>query len=230
MKLNDRQNELLTLLQKEERASVAHLAKALYVSEMTVRRDLALLEKEGLLRRYHGGAIANDEYTEYPIGVRMHLKEKEKRALADAAEKHLRDGQLIYMSNSSTAAHVIPLLKKYKDMRVVTNSIQFLFMLSRLSIPCTLTGGEYMEKERCLYGATALECLSRFNPDLAILSCDGITPDGRVTAIDEHVTALERIVVRNAKKIIVLADRSKMGLQFPHTVCHESDVKELIVL
>lgn len=230
MKFNDRQNELLSILQKRERASVGFLAKALFVSEMTVRRDLALLEKEGLLRRYHGGAVAPEEYIEYPIGVRMHVKEKEKRALADAAEKYLADGQLIYMSNSSTAAHIIPLLKKYKGVRVITNSIQFLLMLSRLSIPCTLTGGEYMERERCLYGTVAIECLSKINPDLAILSCDGITPDGRITALDENVTLLERIVVRNAKTVVVLADSDKMGLQFPHTVCHKDDAKEIIVL
>ena len=67
MKYNDRQKEILAITEKKQKIRVAQLAKALDVSEMTVRRDLEVLARDGLLRRYHGGAIANQEYMQYPI-------------------------------------------------------------------------------------------------------------------------------------------------------------------
>ena len=79
MGLNERQRQILEWTEKKQRISVSLLAKKLYVSEMTVRRDLDKMEQEGFLRRYHGGAVANSEHMQDPIDLRMHVNEKEKR-------------------------------------------------------------------------------------------------------------------------------------------------------
>lgn len=229
MQLNERQNQILTILEEKERASVAYLAKHLYVSEMTVRRDLSAMERGGYLRRYHGGAMMTGEYTEIPIALRMHINEKEKRRMASAVLRHIADGQIIFMTSSSTCAHVIPYLKEYSNLRVVTNSIQFLFMLTKQGTPCSLTGGDYLDSERALFGRGAEEFFRGINPDLAILSCDGIGEDGTVTVDSPESAALDRIAVKNAKKVVLLADKTKRGNTFRYNICHETDVDELIV-
>ena len=90
--LNERQNRILEITEKRKRVSVEFLAKTLYVSEMTVRRDLQKMDREGLIKRYHGGALACEDYIDYSFDLRMRMNEKEKKKLAAEAQKHIRDG------------------------------------------------------------------------------------------------------------------------------------------
>lgn len=230
MKLNERQQQILELVDQKQRVSVAFLAKRLYVSEMTVRRDLIKLEQESLLRRYHGGALAIHDYLEYPIQLRAHINEKEKRDLAKQAEQFLRDGQTIFLPSSSTCSFLIPLLKQFKGIRVITNSVQFAISLARMQISCILTGGEYRENSRSLVGRVAEATLRSMNTDIAILTCDGISDDGMVTVEEESGAELVRIGFQNTQKRVILIDRSKMGMRYTYNVCHRDEVDHILIL
>ena len=228
--LNDRQKQILEIVDNKKRVSVIALSKALFVSQMTVRRDLQKMEQEGHIRRYHGGALALEDYINASIDVRMRVYEKEKRTMAAQAEKYVRDGQTIFLNSSSTCAYVIPCLKKHKDITVVTNSVQFLLMLSKLHIKCILAGGEYLENDRCLVGRNTENFLRNINPDIAFLSCSGISDSGAVTEFEEATAEITRIAVANSKRKILLADNSKLGQTYTHTVCHVDDMDDVIVI
>ncbi len=228
--LNERQKQIFEITEAKQRVSVSFLAKKLYVSEMTVRRDLKKMETEGFIKRYHGGALVYDEYTSTSLDLRMRVNEKEKRTIATEAEKHIKDGQTIFIDNSSTCAYIIPCLKNYKDIKVITNSVKFLLMLSKMNIKCTLAGGEYDEVERCLLGRNTENFLRSINTDIAFLSCSGISDDGRVTESDEATAEITRIGLQNTKKAILLADNSKTGLTYTYTVCRVEDIDEVIVI
>lgn len=230
MKYNDRQNEILAITEKKQRVSVAQLARALDVSEMTIRRDLDRLSRDGLLRRYHGGAIANHEYMQYPINIRMHVNEREKRDLAKQAEVYIENGQTIFLPASSTCAFLLPCLKGYEDLCVITNSVQFMLTLSQMQIRCILTGGEYNATDRMLVGRTAERMLRSMNADIAFLACDGISEDGTVTVEDEQTAELVRIGFENAKRSIILADRSKLGGRYTYNVCKTDEADDILVL
>lgn len=229
MGAKERQNQILEIVQKKQRATVPYLAKKLFVSEMTVRRDLKKMEYEGLIKRYHGGALVNNDYIEYPLNLRMHVNEKEKRDLALRVAPYVSDGQTVFLINSSTCAHILPSLKQYKDLTVVTNSVQFVPILSKLRIRCVLTGGEYRESERCLVGRDTESFLRNINPDIAFLSCDGVSDDGMVTINDEASAAIVKIAFQNAKKKIVLAHHSKLGSKYTYNVCTADEADDVIV-
>lgn len=230
MGLNERQQQILDLVEKKQRISSASLAKKLYVSEMTVRRDLAKMEEEGYLKRYHGGALANSADMEYVIEMRMHVNEKEKRELARRAEVYLQSNQTIFLPGSSTCAYLLPSLKRFENIKVITNSVQFMILLSNMHIRCILSGGEYLKKDKLLIGRDAENFLRQFNTDIAFLACDGISDDGMVTVKDENTAAIVKIGFANSAKRIILADRSKLGAKYTYNICTRDEADEIIVI
>jgi len=229
MALNERQHKIFEITQRKQKVTVGYLAKKLYVSEMTIRRDLKLMELEGLIKRYHGGALAHNDYIEYPIELRMRINEKEKRDLALSVTKYISDGQTIFLNNSSSCAYIIPCLKNYKNIKVITNSVQFILTLSKLQIDCILTGGEYRESERCLVGRDTENFLRSINTDIAFLSCDGISDDGIITVNDAAKAEIIKIAFRNASKRIILAHTSKLGSKYTYNICEKRDVDDIII-
>ncbi len=229
MALNERQNQILEIVQQKQRVTVRYLAKKLYVSEMTIRRDLKQMDHEGLIKRYHGGALAQNDYLQYPLVLRLKINEKEKRELALRVTKYIRDGQTIFLNNSSSCAYIIPCLKNYKDIRVVTNSVQFAQALARLEINCILTGGEYRESERSLVGRYTENFLRSINTDIAFISCDGFSNDGMITVSDDANAEIAKVAFKNSSKKIILIHHSKLGAKYMHNICTEKEAGEVIV-
>ncbi len=219
MKLSDRQKNLLALLAKHQRMSVAKLAGALHVSEMTVRRDLSAMEKSGLLRRYHGGALAIDENFEQPIVVRSVSMDQEKKRLAQQAARYLSEDSCIFLDSSSTSSYLIPFIAALRRVTVITNSVRTLMLLSRSHIPCILLGGRYYENDMCLVGDMTEEVADMVNVDVAFFSCLGLSDEGLVTDIDEPQTFVRRRVMKRSALNVFLFDSSKRGRVYPYTVC-----------
>ena len=228
MKLNERQNTLLALLGRHQRLSVVKLAGALHVSEMTVRRDLAAMEKSGLLRRYHGGALAIDENFEQPIVVRSHARDQEKKQLAQRAAQYLTDDSHIFLDSSSTTSYLIPYIAQKHRVTVVTNSVRTLLLLARSHIPAILMGGRYYENDMCLVGDMTEEVADMLQVDAAFFSCLGLSADGRVSDVDEPQTFVRRRIMKRSALNVFLLDSTKLGRSFPYTVC-ESDSGAIIL-
>ena len=140
---NSRQKEILEILYQKGRASVSELARTLYVTEMTIRRDLDEMEKSGFLRRYRGGAVLKINQGEMPITQRLLLDKDEKELLAKKCEPFLHDGMTVFIDSSSTCQYLLPHLALKKGITVVTNSVKALLSAGELHLPCILIGGEY---------------------------------------------------------------------------------------
>ncbi len=228
MRLNDRQKAILETIESRQKVSVAVLSKQLFVSDMTIRRDLQKLEKEGLIKRYHGGALALKGYIDYPFEMRMYMNEKEKKSMASEAEQYVEDGQTVFLQSSSTCAYIVPVLKARKNITVVTNSVQIMLMLANLQIPCMLSGGEYYKEERCLVGRIAENFFREIYTDVAFFSCSGISEEGMITEIDAETAEITRIAFRNARQKILLADNSKAKKLYTHHICHIDEFDRVI--
>lgn len=229
MELNERQKHILQTVNTEGKISVSKMAEKLYFSEMTIRRDLKMMEKEGLLRRVHGGAVENISDYQYPINYRMQINKEQKQYLASQAIKYLKDNQLIFFNSSSTLTYILPYLIKYKNIKVITNSVHLLHYLASMHIPCFLTGGKYDEIERCLSGRQSENFLKEFNPDIAFLSCEALSHDGYVTDSDSNLAEIAKIAVKNSKVSILLMDRSKIGTVCTYNICHTDLFSEIIL-
>ncbi len=230
MELNKRQKMILQKVNEEGSIKVSKLSRELFFSEMTIRRDLALMEKAGLLKRVHGGAIMNDSFFQYPVNYRENINKDQKKTLADRAIKYLSDDQVIFFNSSSTLAFLLPYLSKYKNLLIITNSVYLLSYLEKMHIPCVLTGGRYNEIEKCLSGRQAEEFLKTVNPDIAFLSCEALSNEGRVTESDPDLAEIAKIAVQKSKISIFLMDGSKVGATCTYDVCTTDRVSDVIVL
>ena len=228
--LNDRQKAILKELDANRQVRVAGLAKSLFASEMTIRRDLEYLENEGFLTRCHGGAIPLGNHLQDPIKYRMWIHAKEKKELAAAAQKYLRDGQVVFFNSSSTCAYMLPYLNDYQNLHIVTNSIYLAAQLGAVPHRCTLTGGDYRRGEQCLCGGAAEAFLAEIHPDLAILSCEGVTEEGEITESLEEMARIARLAVRKSAQSVFLMDPSKHGNRYTYTVCRLAETANAVLL
>lgn len=228
MVLNDRQSEILGYLKENGRASVRKLAQTFFASEMTIRRDLKEMEADGYIKRYCGGAIYCENESFLPADIRRLLHSKEKSEIARRAEKYLTDDATIFIDSSSTCLYVIPLLAGYKNVSVVTNSVQCVLIAAQYRIPCTLAGGRYYEHDMCTVGSATESFLRDLNVDLCFFSSLGLSDDGVITDNNAEQTAVRKAVMANAARVVILISGDKRHRKHLFTLCRAEDVAEVI--
>ena len=228
--MNERQKEILGILHQRGRASVSELAGTLFVSEMTVRRDLCEMEKGGFLRRYRGGAVLKINLGEMPIGERLLLDRKEKEAIAAKCTAYLADDMTVFIDSSSTCQYIIPYLSQYKNITVITNSISALLTLGRLHIFTILIGGEYYEQDMCTVGSLAEQYVSSLNVDIAFYTTAAISHDGVISDFDLQQTMIRKSIMKNASKNIFLFEKEKFGKKHLYTLCNAEDVTAILTI
>ena len=229
MELNSRKKEILDILYVKGRVTVAELSNILYVSEMTIRRDLSEMEKGGYLRRYRGGAVLKTSDRELPITQRVYLDENEKKVLCQRCIPYLKDGISIYLDSSSTCLYLIPLIQKYKNVLIITNSVQVVLSASDYHIPCLLIGGEYYEQDMCLVGSIAEQYAKDLNIDIAFFTTAAYSTDGVISDFDIKQTMIRKIILKNAQKSVFLFESSKIGQKMTYTLCRKEDVTDVIL-
>lgn len=230
MILNDRQNELLKLLKQHGRMSVKKLAEHFYVSEMTVRRDLKEMENCGYLQRYNGGAVYMRENALLPFDLRKFTHLKEKKQIIENAKKYLADSLTVFIDSSSTCLYIIPALAEYKDIKLVTNSVQSLMAAAEYHIPCIISGGMFYESDMCCVGSLAEEFLRNINVDIAFFSASAISDDGVISDTDISQTAVRKIIMQNSDKNIFFLDKEKCGKKHMYTLCRKEKADDVIIL
>ena len=228
--MEGRQKDILTMLYEKGRVSVAELSRTLYVSEMTVRRDLDEMEKGGYLKRYRGGAVLKQSDGEMPVSERYFMNTEEKRALAARADAYLSDGITVFLDSSSTCAYLLPYLAKYKNITLVTNSVKTLLSASEAHIPTVLVGGEYYEQDMCLVGSLAEESVRALNVDVAFFTTAAYDEEaGVISDFDLRQTAIRRLVLKNAGTSVFLFESYKLGKRLLYTLAHKSEVSVVLV-
>lgn len=212
----ERKNEILTILQKEQRVLVAELSQRYNVTEETIRRDLEKLEKEGFVKKTYGGAVLNKNSTiDMPLKIREKTNRKEKQRIAQKVASMIEDGECIMLDSSSTSLMIAQELKKKEKLTVITNSVEVLIELSGSDgIKVISTGGLLRDSSLSLVGKTAQDVLKRYNVDKAILSCKGIDMEKGVTDSHEMEADVKTCMRACAKTTILAADTSKLGCVF----------------
>lgn len=230
MELNTRQQEILDILYETGKISVAKLAKRLYVTEMTVRRDLTAMEKGGYLKRYHGGAVLMTSPKEMPISHRLMFDEKEKKTLAEKCLPFLKDNISVFIDSSSTCQYIIPHIASFNNIKIITNSVKAVLTASSLHIPCVLIGGDYYEPDMCLIGSIAEQYAKELNVDLAFFTTAAYSEDGIISDFDENQLYLRKVILKNAAQSVFLCEKSKIGKRMLHTLGRIDDITAVITV
>lgn len=211
MSLSERQNAILDFLKAHKTATIEQLSKALYVSGATIRRDISVLKKLGLLEKTYGGVAVIDTANEMPISVRYERETQEKQKVADIAYNHLPPFKTVFIDNSSTTLILARKLNlRYKT--VVTNGLVVAQELSRQDdIDILLPGGSLLYNANSIVGAFTLRCLSDMHYDLMLCSCAAIKEDGAYeNSLDQ--SELKRAALRNSAKKVLLVDQTKFDM------------------
>ena len=230
MSYNERKQQILALLAETNAADVSTLAKLLYASDATVRRDLAKLEEEGFIIRSHGKAISMNLYADkcIPYGQREAIGSTSKKKIAEAAVgAHVKEGSVIMLDASSTALQTVEFLGKINNLIVITSGINTLNELVKTNIRFYSTGGRAINASSSFVGQSTIDTLKNFNADVCFVSCHGLSHDGYATDTSERENDVRAMMMKRSRRRVLLIDESKIYLQCWHNLCHISDFDDV---
>jgi len=191
--------------------TVRELCTLLNVSDMTIRRDLDALERQGSLRRTHGGAVSLGAEPNAPYADRAARAVDAKRAIGVAAAAIARDGETILLAVGTTVEAMARELVT-RQLTVVTAAYRLIPILEQApGVRLIITGGEVRRATGLLAGAVAEQMLSHIHVDRAFLGATALDVDAGITNGDLNEAASQRAVIRAAGAIYVLADHMKFG-------------------
>ena len=225
----DRFGRILQLLSEHGSVDVADLAGRLGVSEATIRRDLQALADQQLLERAHGGAIFQGSAYELPVRYRGGQARAEKHRIAAAALHRVPEGGVVALTGGTTTTELGRLLARGPEVSVVTNALNIAADLAvRPNIKLIVTGGVARGASYELVGPLADATLAKINIDLAFIGVNGIDAEAGLTTQNETEAATDRALIARSRKVIVVADASKLGRVVFASICPVSVVSELI--
>lgn len=225
----ERQEEILKILEKNKSISVNKLSNLLYASPPTIRRDLTSLENQGKILRTHGGAILRQSAEgEIPLMLREDQNKTSKQIIAEKASKYVNNGDVIFLDASSTAAHLVPFLKNFKDIIIITNSPKTSIKLGEENIKNYCTGGLLLSHSIAYIGNEAENFISRINADVFFFSSRGYTENGYITDSSIEEAAVKKAMMRNAAKAFYMCDSSKKNKKYMYNICKASDITQII--
>lgn len=213
----ERRQRLIAFVEEHQGATVGRLGEHLGVSEATVRRDLTRLSRGGLIERAHGGAVPHrvrpvGSYPEPPILERASVLAEEKRRIGRLAADQVEDGDTIMIAGGTTTAHMIPWCGERTGLTVVTNNLNVAGLLAPFSrITAIVIGGVLRHSGLSLHGALAEGALENLRVDKLFIGSSAVHVDYGLSADDLAEVETDRALMRAARQIIVLADRTKFG-------------------
>lgn len=209
--------------------SVTQLSSELGVSAATIRRDLQLLEDQRLLRRTHGGAVAQGVLYELPLRYKTARHQEQKRRIARVAAERVTDGMAIGLTGGTTTTEVARSVIDRQRLTVVTNALNIASELAiRPNLKLVVTGGYARAESYELVGPLAEQSLAGLNLDIVFLGTDGISPAAGLTTHHEVEAHTDLALIERARHVVVVADSSKIGLVAFAQICTIERVHELI--
>ena len=213
MLAEQRMEQILLELEKEQAVSVAHLCKVTGVSEATIRRDLTELAQRGKLNKVHGGALLVREAfhgEELDMEVKRQLHTPEKRRIARYAAGLIQNSDVVFLDAGSTVMHMVEYIQAPRAT-FVTNSVECAQRLPRRGLKTYLLGGLLKPGTLSIVRGGALEDLKRYNFTRAFLGVNGIAVSQGFTTPDPEEAAVKALAAERAQEVYVLVDSSKFG-------------------
>ena len=214
MAQKDRLSDIIKMVRAEHKVTVSDLAKRYKVTTETIRRDLELLEKEGIVARTYGGAIAvQSAPVTSDYKVRAVKNAAAKAAIGKLAASLLPENGAVGCDSSTTVYEAIPYIRSRSSLTLLTNSVRILndFMYDKLRI--ISTGGILNSRTQSLEGELAVRMMENYYLDASIIGCHSLDLVNGIYEGSEAVVQYKNTLIDHSRKIILLADHTK----FDHT-------------
>lgn len=206
-----RREEILRRIHQHGYVSARELAEEYGVDASTVRRDLDAMARLGMVVRNHGGAITPTEPAEMPYEVKLETRVGQKRAIAQAVARMISEGKSLLMDSGSTTLEVARALRAHRGMTVVTNDLRVAAELANQGdVRLIVIGGEVLPNVYTLMSERAVDLITGYHVDYAVLGADAIDPRG-ITNTNSFEAPMKRAMIRAADRVLLVADSSKFG-------------------
>ena len=210
----ERQKRIMELLASEGAVSVSRLSVDLSVTEETVRRDLEKLEKQGSLKRTHGGAVPADENNTYEASLekRKSTNIEIKQRIAKLAAKEVKEGDTIFLDASTTTFFMAKELKTMRNITVITNSLRVIVELDNVEYIKVISVGGVLSNNQSFVGTLAENSIAKnYVASKIFFSSKGITADVGILESNEQECGIKQKMLKNSKYRYFLCDNSKIG-------------------
>uniref|UniRef100_UPI0040498297 DeoR/GlpR family DNA-binding transcription regulator n=1 Tax=Candidatus Planktophila sp. TaxID=2175601 RepID=UPI0040498297 len=229
MLTEERRLAIVEMAQKDGRVDVVNAASAFSVAVETIRRDLDVLQRRGLMRRVHGGAIALDRFSrEYSVAERRSLNSEVKQKIAAVAVQYLPASGTIFVDAGTTTEFLFPFLRDKSELTVVTNSLILATDIGDSTTNVILLSGRIRPITLSAVGDLALNAMENFHADIAFLGTNGVDVNIGFTTPDSDESAVKRKMIAHARETILMADSSKFGKSFATRFAKLSEIDRVI--
>lgn len=212
----ERRQQMVELVEQKNTITVAELSAHFGVSPATIRRDLTLLSRRGMIERAHGGAArrvrTSAEVSEPPLLKRTSLQKDQKQRIGRAAAAHVDNGETIIIASGTTTAEMVPHLADKQNLTVITNALNIVYALTQFpAITVIVPGGVLRHSELTVLGSLGEDALTNLRADKLFLGSAAIHVDYGLSAENLAEARSDQILMESSHEIIVLADHTKFG-------------------
>jgi DeoR family transcriptional regulator of aga operon len=229
--LNEERRRLIVgTLNRDGRVLVGQLARQFRTSQVTIRKDLDVLEAQGRIHRTHGGALPSRESAldDPTLREKEKLRREEKLKIAAAAVCMVKEGQVVILDSGTTTTAIAHALRQFDNLTIITNAVNIAKELSRSFLEVILTGGTLRKNSFSLVGPIAEETLRRLNADILFLGVDGFDVHHGLTTPNLLEAKVNRAMMDVARTTVVVCDSSKFGRRSLSAIAPTSAVHRLI--
>jgi len=223
--LNLRRQEILEITRAQGRVNVDELASRFEVTPQTIRKDLNELCDQRLLSRVHGGAVVASGVENISYEARRFIAQEEKRAIGAAAAKLIPNNTSLFVNIGTTTEEVARSLIDHEGLLVITNNINVANILYRHPrIEVIIAGGPIRRSDGGVIGSAAVDFISQFKVNHAVIGSSAIDEDGALLDFDYREVRVSQAIIANARQVILVSDRLKFERSAPVRIGHISQI------
>lgn len=230
---SERREQIIQRLRQQGSVQVNDLSVLFGVSTVTIRNDLAFLEKQGIAVRAYGGALICDSNTpgvEPSVEDKSSLNTAVKRSIAKAAAEMIKPGHRVITDSGTTTYEIARLMRQHTDVIAMTNGMNVASaLLEAEGVELLMTGGHLRRQSLSFYGDQAEQSLQNYHFDMLFLGVDAIDLERGVSTHNEDEARLNRRMCEVAERIIVVTDSSKFNRSSLHKIIDTQRIHTIIV-
>jgi len=223
--VNLRRQEILAIARAQGRVTVDFLASKFAVTPQTIRKDLNELCDDRLLSRIHGGAVIASGVENIGYEARRFIAQEEKRAIGLAAAELIPNNSSLFMNIGTTTEEVARALLDHEGLLVITNNVNVATILYRQPrIEVIIAGGPVRRSDGGIVGSAAVDFISQFKVDHAVIGTSAIDESGVLLDFDYREVRVSQAIIEHARQVVLVSDRLKFERSAPVRIGHISQV------
>jgi DeoR family glycerol-3-phosphate regulon repressor len=227
--ISARQDDIIALARTNGRVIVEDLAARFEVSAQTIRKDLNDLCERRLLTRVHGGAVIASGVENLAYEARRFIAREQKAAIGRAVAGLIPPNSSLFINIGTTTEEVAQSLRDHEGLLVITNNLHVAATLyPQPGIEVIVAGGPVRRSDGGVVGSAAIDLITQFKVDHAVIGASAIDADGALLDFDYREVRVSRAIIENARHVILAADSTKLERMAPVRIGHLRDVRTFV--